>query len=146
MLGELDAQQIEDLLKSQVVGRLGCHHEGRTYVVPITFAYDGEAVYGHSGDGLKLRMMRANPLVCFEVDQMDDLANWRSMIAWGVFEELHGSEAEAGMSILIRRLSPLMVSETSQPSHGMSSAGHGPRHAVIYRIRLDERTGRFERR
>ena len=33
-------------------------------------------------------MMRANPFVCFEVEDIDDLANWHSVIAWGVFEEL----------------------------------------------------------
>ena len=32
--------------------------------------------------------MRANPFVCFEVEDIDDLANWHSVIAWGVFEEL----------------------------------------------------------
>ena len=35
-------------------------------------------------------MMRENPWVCVEVDHMDNLANWRSVIAWGRFEELGG--------------------------------------------------------
>ena len=48
MLGELDAEQIEELLRAEVLGRIGCHADGRTYVVPVTFAYDGECVYGHS--------------------------------------------------------------------------------------------------
>jgi hypothetical protein len=39
--------------------------------VPITYVFDGEAVYAHSADGLKIRMMRANPHVCFEVDQRE---------------------------------------------------------------------------
>lgn len=39
-------------------------------------------------EGQKLHMMRANPFVCFEVEDIDDLANWHSVIAWGVFEEL----------------------------------------------------------
>jgi hypothetical protein len=47
MLGTLDCRQIEDLLHAEVVGRIGCHTSGRTYVVPITYAYDGAAVYGH---------------------------------------------------------------------------------------------------
>jgi nitroimidazol reductase NimA-like FMN-containing flavoprotein (pyridoxamine 5'-phosphate oxidase superfamily) len=29
-------------------------------------------------------MMRANPHVCFEVDHRENLANWRSVVAWGV--------------------------------------------------------------
>lgn len=156
MLGELNAEQIEDVLRGAVIGRIGCHVDGRTYVVPITYAYDGDCIYGHSADGLKVQMMRTNPDVCFEVEQVDDLANWRSVISWGTYEELHGSDAEAGMQTLISRLLPLMTSTTAQPSHGLASgeeakssvhrtdtAGH---EAVLYRIRLHERTGRFEHR
>lgn len=37
-------------------------------------------------------MMRANPNVCFEVDEYDEAGNgsWRSVIAEGVLEELEG--------------------------------------------------------
>ena len=90
MLGELTLEQMNEVLFNEVVGRIGCHGEGRTYVVPITYVFDGDAVYGHSADGLKIRMMRANPRVCFQVDQRENLANWRSVVAQGIYEELHG--------------------------------------------------------
>jgi len=150
MLGELSRDEIEHVLQSEVVGRIGCHADGRTYVVPITYAYDGTCVYGHSAAGLKVAMMRSNPAVCFEVEQVDDLANWRSVIAWGDFEELTGDEAVAGLRHLVDRLRPFMTSATAQPTHGLDgpahqgdTAGHVP---VLYRIRLTDRTGRFERR
>jgi nitroimidazol reductase NimA-like FMN-containing flavoprotein (pyridoxamine 5'-phosphate oxidase superfamily) len=90
MIGELTPEQINAVLFNEVVGRIACSSEGRIYIVPITYVFDGDAVYGHSAEGLKIRMMRANPHVCFEVDQRENLANWRSVIAWGVYEELHG--------------------------------------------------------
>ena len=34
--------------------------------------------------------MRENPRLCFEVDMMDGFADWQSVIAWGMFSELHG--------------------------------------------------------
>ena len=71
MLGTLSSAEIEDLLRTEVVARLGCHAEGRTYVVPVTYAYDGDALLVQSADGLKVRMMRQNPLVCVEVDHVD---------------------------------------------------------------------------
>ena len=43
-------------------------------------------LYCHSGEGLKLQMMRANPSVCFEVDRHENLANWQSVIAQGTFD------------------------------------------------------------
>lgn len=151
MLGELNQPQIDQLLRTEAIGRIGCHADGRTYVVPVTYVYDGHAIYGHTGEGLKLRMMRANPQVCFEVEHVDNMANWQSAIVWGTFEELHGPEQERAMALLLTRLLPLMASESSQPSHGLSSTdadrtstGDGP--AVLYRIRVSERTGRFEKR
>jgi hypothetical protein len=151
MLGHLDAEQIERLLHSEIVGRIGCHTEGCTYVVPVTYTYDGSSVYCHSAEGMKLRMMRANPDVCFEIEHMDNLTNWQSVIAWGKFEELHGADASHAMMLLIRRFMPMMTSETAQPPHGHGAAGEGHgsgsgKAAVLYRIRLTEKTGRFEKR
>ena len=149
MLGVLTPEEIEAVLRSDVIGRIGCRGDDRVYVVPITYAYDGEAVYAHSAEGLKLAMMRRDPDVCFEVEHMDDLANWRSVIAWGRFEELRGEDAARGMQRLIDRLRPLMVSATATPTHGLGEAHRADvhaRHATIYRIKLAEKTGRFERR
>jgi nitroimidazol reductase NimA-like FMN-containing flavoprotein (pyridoxamine 5'-phosphate oxidase superfamily) len=150
MLGTLSSAEIEDLLRTEVVARLGCHAEGRTYVVPVTYAYDGDAVLVQSADGLKGRMMRQNPLVCVEVDRVDNLANWRSVIAWGRFEVLFGSDATAALVRLRDRLQPLIVSETSPAAEtlaeGETRVRSGNGHASMYRIHLFEKTGRFERR
>ena len=40
MLGSLSSKEIEDLLEAEVVARLGCHADGRTYVVPVSYTYD----------------------------------------------------------------------------------------------------------
>ena len=59
MLGELTAAQIEDLLRTEVIARLGCISDGRVYVVPVSYVYDGTYVWGHGMDGAKLSAMRA---------------------------------------------------------------------------------------
>jgi nitroimidazol reductase NimA-like FMN-containing flavoprotein (pyridoxamine 5'-phosphate oxidase superfamily) len=150
MLGELDREQIEELLHTEVIARLGCHAGGMTYVVPITYAYDGESIIGHSTNGLKIQLMRKNPEVCVEIDHMENMANWRSVIAWGRYEELDGVEAHEAMRLLIERLRPLLVSESSQPTHGLPTGSHqadtAGHTAIIYRIRLHRTTGRFEKR
>ena len=150
MLGWLSSAEIEDLLRTEVIARLGCHAEGRTYVVPVTYAYDGNALLIQSADGLKVRMMQQNPLVCVEVDHVDDLANWRSVIALGRFEQLFEADATAALTRLRQRLQPLLVSETSPAAQtlaeGETRVRTGNGHASIYRIHLFEKTGRFERR
>jgi uncharacterized protein len=150
MIGELTPEQINAVLLTEVIGRIGCYGGDRTYIVPITYVFDGEAIYGHSAEGLKIRMMRANPNVCFQVDQRENLANWRSVIAWGVYEELHGREAMNALQLLVARLMPLATSETLKLPEGLSLAAAKPLtdapKTIIYRIRLTERTGRFEKR
>ncbi len=149
MLGELTSEQIEHLLHREVVGRIGCHAEGRTYVVPVNYAYDGEFLYGHAAEGMKLRMMRANPEICFQADHRTSLSDWQSVVAWGTFEELEGREAMQAMDLLLDRLLPLLASEGAPAMHDEAreflAAGTPVEHLAIYRIRLRERTGRFEK-
>ena len=68
MLGKLTLLQIEEVIKGQIVGRIGCHANGMTYVVPVSYAYDGDYIYVRTFEGLKLDMMRKNPKVCFEIE------------------------------------------------------------------------------
>jgi nitroimidazol reductase NimA-like FMN-containing flavoprotein (pyridoxamine 5'-phosphate oxidase superfamily) len=148
MLGELSPEEIEEVLRSEITGRIGCHADGRTYVVPITYGYQRSYVYCHSPEGLKLRMMRKNPVVCFEVDRVEDLGNWRSVIATGRFEELSGRDVVAAMDVLISRLGQVGDSARTHPSYLLRSsetAGVDGRPIVLYRILLTEKTGRFEK-
>lgn len=149
MLGHLSDKQIDTLLHSQVVGRLGCHYGGKTYVVPVTYVYDGQCIICHSAEGLKLDMMRKNPEVCFEVDEMKDMANWQSAVIWGTFEELKDGAATEAMNKLISRVLPMKTSETAHPHDpGNSNERRENRGftAIMYHIRIKEKTGRFEKR
>jgi hypothetical protein len=156
MLRSPDDGQIDQVLRAEVVGRIGCHAGGLTDVVPVTYADDGGSVYGHSAEGLKLRLMRAHPEVCFEVDHMENPGSWQSVIAWGTFGELHGEEAVRALRLLARRFAGLVVSETSLPGPAGSGgtpaappppgARDGAPPATVSRIRLHTKTGRLERR
>lgn len=98
---------------------------------------------------MKVRMMRQNPQVCFEVDQMDNLANWRSVILWGRFEELHGADGVAAMKLLVDRVMPLLVSATvhSEGQPLRPGAEHQTGHtAIVFCIHIDEKSGRYEKR
>ncbi|GIU95976.1 MAG: hypothetical protein KatS3mg012_2433 [Gaiellaceae bacterium] len=129
---ELTRQEIDEFLAGQVVGRIGCHVDGLTYVVPIIYAYDGESLYVASVEGQKIRMMRERPRVCFEADEYER-GSWRSVIAQGVYEELHGGDAERALELLAERFGR----SASQRRHGS-----GGTRTVCFRIRIAEVTGR----
>jgi len=150
MLGDLTEPQMEALLRAQAVGRLGCYGNGDIYVVPVSYAYERRAIYGHTHNGLKVQLMRQHRRVCFEVDHVEDLANWQSVVAWGIVEELKGSAAEEAVDLLVDRLTPLLRNSPSIPAHALNpltrrrTDTHGHR-SVIYRLVIDTMTGRYEK-
>src|SRR5476649_2864917 len=82
MLGKLNDEQVEELLKTNLLGRIGCHADDITYIVPVHYVYEDPYIYVHSADGLKISLMRKNPSVCFEIDEIRDFFNWQSVICW----------------------------------------------------------------
>jgi len=149
MLGELTKTQIVALLERQVTGRLGCHANGYTYIVPVNYVYKNDVVYAHSGPGRKIEMMRTNPAVCFEVDEIETIFRWQSAIAWGRFEEINDiDEKERVMQALVHRVMPFMERPANHPSHGISSNENdiGTKiDLIVYKIKIVKVTGRFER-
>jgi len=148
MFGKLSHDEIEGLIKQEYIGRLGCHAEDTTYVVPISYAYDGTYIYGLSHDGMKINIMRKNPKVCFEVDNTMNLANWQSVIAWGQFEELEDSgDRQMALQKLIDRTLPVITSETMHITPQWPFPMDHPENikGIVFRIKLTEKTGRFEK-
>lgn len=149
MLGRLNQSEIETVLHRQSIGRIGYHADGKVHIVPVVYAYDGVRILCHSREGQKIRAMRANPNVCFEVEQIDDLTNWQSVVAWGTYEELTGDAAALAIGFLVDALTKLVGvdappgasrSSITPPGHGAEAAD-----AVVYCLHLSEKTGRFER-
>lgn len=140
MLGTLTESEIESVLRESFVARIGCHAGGRTYVVPVAYAYDDGGIITHSIDGMKLQMMRANPSVCVEIEQVESLLEWKSVVAWGTFEELDGDAAQRGMALIYERLLPLLP---AGPAHGVHPIEEMLARGTVYKIRFVERSGRF---
>ena len=130
------------------VGRLACTDGKQPYIVPVTYTYDGEYIYGQTNEGTKLKMLRKNPNVCFEVDMMTDMRNWQSVIVYGIFEELKNGEAKKARDILFGRVLSLMTSSTIH-AHQHEVTGEvddsNREKYIMYRIKIQKMTGRFEK-
>ena len=149
MLGELNELQIDHLLLSQFVGRIGCTDGKKPYIVPVTYVFDGKYIIGQSRPGFKVNIMRKNPNVCFEVDSIMNMTNWQSAIISGKFSELNGKEADTARDYMFNHMWPLLTSATIHPhEHEVSTSAVDDANRVkpiMYRIRVDEKTGRFEK-
>lgn len=132
---ELGRDEVDELLRRQVVGRVGCHADGLTYVVPVIYAWDGECVHVATIEGQKVRMMRANPAVCFEVDDYAAPGRWRSAILHGRYEEAGEQEQGDSLALLASRFARGGGEARRRPQTG-------DRPTVVFRIRVEEATGR----
>lgn len=131
-------------LKHASVGRIACARHSQPYVVPIYFAYDDDHLYAVSTIGQKIEWMRANPLVCVEIDDVTSPEDWMSVLVFGRYEELpdlpeYKSAREQALALLQRRSArwwePACVSE----EHRNGSHSCMP---VAYRIHIERISGR----
>jgi len=133
---ELSRAEIDDFLRGQRIARLGCQAGGETYVVPLIYAYEDGALVAVTTEGRKTAMLRENPRVCVEVDEydLDGRGSWRSVIAYGTYDELTGEAVNPALTLLKERFSRA-AGRAAEPR----PLGPG---VVVIRISLDEISGR----
>jgi nitroimidazol reductase NimA-like FMN-containing flavoprotein (pyridoxamine 5'-phosphate oxidase superfamily) len=140
MISELDRESAVELLRSGRIGRLACIIDGEPYVVPISFVYDADCALIHSLPGRKIEAMRANPRVCLQVDEIESELEWKSVLAYGTYEEISDyDERAAGIGRLLGRFPALT------PVESQIACDAGAPLPILFRIRVDKITGLFER-
>lgn len=137
MITQLNSRETHKLLSQQRLGRLGCSLDGEPYVVPVNYLMVEESIYVHSLPGHKINVLRANPRVCLQVDDIKDEFNWRSVIVTGAYEELTDpEERERMLNRLLQRQPNLTPVE--------SAMRPGEDKLILFRIRVDRITGLAE--
>jgi nitroimidazol reductase NimA-like FMN-containing flavoprotein (pyridoxamine 5'-phosphate oxidase superfamily) len=137
---ELSQTACKRVLSRATVARIACARDGQPYIVPLGVVFDGSDLYSFSTLGQKIEWMRENPLVCVEVDEIDDASHWTTVVAFGRFEELtrtaaHRRARAHAEEVLARRgnfWEPAAARTTSRD----------PTTPVFFRVVIDTITGR----
>ena len=142
LIQELSSQASLDLLARTRLGRLACTQGSQPYIVPVYFAYDDHSLYSFATVGKKIEWMRANPLVCVEVDEVVSPQQWVSVIAFGRYEEL----PDAPEWQRARAFAHTLLQQTAmwwEPAYVRTILGGAPRplEPVFYRIHIVRTTG-----
>ena len=78
--------------------------------------------------------MRQAPQICLQVDEVKDDYNWRSVIAFGEYEEVtEPAERERLMGAMFQRL-PHLTPVESRMTEGQAEV-------IVFRLRIDRLTG-----
>lgn len=133
---ELEDEESIEILKRNRVGRVAFSHRDRVDIEPIHYVLDGEWIYVRTSRGSKLAILQKNPWVAFEVDEVQEMFSWRSVVVHGRVElvsaDLSGVETHEHAIEALRQLSPAALTEEDPVAF----------RNVILRIHLSEVTGR----
>jgi nitroimidazol reductase NimA-like FMN-containing flavoprotein (pyridoxamine 5'-phosphate oxidase superfamily) len=110
----MNMDEKEELLAMALTGRLGMCKDNQPYAVPVCFLYHDGRIFFHSArHGRKMDFMRANPTVCFQVDEHSLVSsskpckftmNYHSVVAMGCVRFLADSKEKLKiLKLLIRK-------------------------------------------
>jgi hypothetical protein len=139
---ELDRAEIETILSRNHVGRLGYARRNRIDIEPVHYVFADGWIYGRTSHGAKYDALAQTahqwwPVV-FEVDEVEDMFRWRSVLVHGGFyvipQDGTPPEREAWTTALelLRTLVPGTLREGDPV----------PFRSVLFRIAVQEVSGR----
>lgn len=85
---DMSSEQIKKVLRRVGYGHLGLTRGKYPYIVPIHYAFDDPYVYIYTTEGKKTEIIRANPEICLQVEDVKSDDNWQSVIVSGRAERL----------------------------------------------------------
>jgi uncharacterized protein len=114
----LDRKNVDEIIRGSLVCRVALARNNQPYVIPLSFGYDGAALYLHTAaEGKKLEYFKANPQVCFEFERNVELRkdpqnackwtfSFESVVGYGIIDELsRPEEKEHALNEIMRQYS-----------------------------------------
>jgi nitroimidazol reductase NimA-like FMN-containing flavoprotein (pyridoxamine 5'-phosphate oxidase superfamily) len=145
-----DKEITDRVLMSQIINnaqvcRLGLAMGNTPYILPVSFGYDGTAIYFHTAtEGRKIRFLAANPQVCFEFEHgvelirhESDPCKWtfsfQSVIGYGTVVELtSATEKINGVNHIMRHYS----------GRAWPIGAQDVEHTRVWRVAIESLTGK----
>jgi len=140
----MNRSEIDAIIRSCQVCRVGLVDGSEPYIVPMSFGYDGECFSFHCAPaGRKLDLLRRNPRVCVELDEVvrmveaENACGWsmhyRSVMGAGVAEIIEGAEAKrAGLTVIMNQYTD------REPPFTAAAVER----VCVFRVRPDSLTGK----
>ena len=134
----LDRAECEQLLARNHVGRLAYASQNHVDIEPLHYVFHEGWIYGRTSHGTKMDAVGYTwwP-VAFEVDEVEEIFRWRSVVVHGGFytlddeDRVQGEEWARGVELL-RTLVPETFTEDDPVAF----------RTVVFRMAVQEATGR----
>jgi nitroimidazol reductase NimA-like FMN-containing flavoprotein (pyridoxamine 5'-phosphate oxidase superfamily) len=99
---EMSNGQIKEVLNRVGYGHLGMSRGSHPYVVPIHYAFDEPYIYIYTTEGKKTEIIKDNPEVCLQVEDVRSNEDWESVIISGEAVEItEPAERERALEFIL---------------------------------------------
>ena len=137
-LTTLTHSECEVILARNVVGRLAFSFHDRVDIEPLHYVFSEGWLYGRTSPGSKLDLLGHSRWVAFEVDEVEGLFDWRSVVVHGGFYILLPAVSKREAATWLRGIEILreLLPETWAADDPV------PFRTVLFRIQAETLTGR----
>lgn len=134
----LDRTEIDAVLARNQVGRLAYLLDGRVDIEPIHYVYADGTLWGRTAPGTKLSALGHDYWVAVEVDEVDALFDWRSVVIHGGFHRIPPDQPGTQRVLWERAVTILrgLIPEA------LTSEDPTPHRTVVFRIPVQQAAGR----
>lgn len=130
---DLSDTECRELLARNNIGRIAYQIRDHVNIVPLGYVYHDEWLACRTQEGSKVSVLRHSPYVAFEVDEVEGLFDWKSVVVQGSwYEEDLPTEGREETLAALRSVAPDVLTP-DDPT---------PFRDVLFRIHIREMTGR----
>lgn len=148
MIKDLKKDRCRLLLQRNYWGYLAFTGHGSPYVLPVTYYYDREnnCIISISAEGHKIDCLRENKSVSLNISKVDSINDWSSVLVHGEFEELKGIDAKYRLRQFVDGIKGIIAESERSDIRFIGDFSNSVKPdtvAVVYRIRINEMTGKY---
>ena len=134
----LDRDGMDAILARNHVGRIAYSFHDDVNIEPIHYVYADGVLHARTSPGHKLRTLEHHRWVAFEVDEVDGLSDWRSVVVHGAIYPAESGLTPSGQNAYERTVARLhelvpAIFADDDPA---------PHRRALFRIHVDRMTGR----
>ncbi|MBU0972544.1 MAG: pyridoxamine 5'-phosphate oxidase family protein [Proteobacteria bacterium] len=139
-----DPAVIDQIIRQSKVCRLAMVDGDKPYVVPLSFGYDGTHLYFHSAlEGRKMAVLRQNPHVCFEFDQVIKLVKNKEACEWGMaFKSVIGEGRAFLVADIAEKIKGLGVIMAQYSRRVFAFPGENLQKTALIKVEITRITGK----
>ena len=106
---EMRASEAREVLEQLNYAHLAVAKDNIPYVVPVHYAFDGEDLFIYTTEGKKAEIIRINPEICLQAEEVVDNENWRSVMVSGTAKQITDEEGRQKAVDLILKINPRLT-------------------------------------